>query len=271
MAYLVDTQRKEFAMNKPRRFFQKYEFPLFLLLTYALSWWSAPFADGGIIPHGPALAAVIVTALSAGKHGLREFWGRITNFRAGWWYLAGPAIIAAYLLTAFVINLLLGATAANPFPFPSWGTFILLLLMGGLWEEPGWTGYALPKLQERFAPHAYGTLAATLVMGFFRSIWHLPLVVFGGISWYDAAFFSLAFQIMITWLYNKSNRSVPAVMVFHFASNLLTGSVMLSAFSGAEKAMYYILFVAFACLMALGIIWLTRMRLGFPGLGRLQN
>jgi membrane protease YdiL (CAAX protease family) len=244
-------------------FFQKYEFPMFLLLAYILSWWSAPFANGGIIPHGPALAAVIVIALTYGRQGLRAFWSRLTQFRAGWWYLVGPAIIAAYLLAAFAVNLLLGATAANPFPIPSSETLIILLLMGGLWEEPGWTGYALPKLQERFAPHACGTLAATLVMGLFRSIWHLPLVLYGGIAWYDAAFFSLAFQVIITWLYNRSNGSVPAVMVFHYASNVLAGSVMLSAFSGAEKAMYYVLFVVFACLIALVIAWQTNMRLGF--------
>jgi hypothetical protein len=244
-------------------FFQKYEFPTFLLLTYALSWWSAPFANGGIIPHGPALAAVIVIALTSGRQGLRAFWSRLTQFRAGWWYLVGPAIIAAYLLAALAVNLLLGATAANPFPIPSTATLIILLLMGGLWEEPGWTGYALSKLQERFAPHAYGTLAATLVMGVFRSIWHLPLVLYGGIAWYDAVFFSFAFQLMITWLYNRSNGSVPAVMVFHYASNVLAGSVMLSAFSGAEKAVYYALFVVFACLIALVIAWQTKMRLGF--------
>ncbi|NWG34797.1 MAG: CPBP family intramembrane metalloprotease [Chloroflexi bacterium] len=244
-------------------FFQKYELALFFLLSYLLSWWSAPFANGGIIPHGPAIAAVIVIALTTGRQGLREYWRRLTNFRAGWWYLVGPAIIAAYLLAAFAANLLLGATAASPFPSPSLGTLIILLLMGGLWEEPGWTGYALPKLQERFAPRAYGTFAATLVMGFVRSLWHLPLVLYGGIAWYDAAFFSFAFQIIITWLYNRSNGSVPAVMVFHYASNVLAGSVMLSAFSGAEKAMYYVLFVVFACLIALIIARQTNMRLGF--------
>jgi uncharacterized protein len=256
---------------QPQSFLQKYELPLFLLLTYTLSWWSAPFADGGIIPHGPAFAAVILIALISGRRGLREYWKRLTNFRAGWWYLVGPAIIAAYLLAAFVVNLLLGATAVSPFPIPSAGTMVVLLLMGGLWEEPGWTGYALPKLQERFAPHVYGTLAATLVLGLFRSLWHLPLVVYGGIAWYDAVFFSFAFQLMITWLYNKSNGSVPAVMVFHYASNVLAGSVMLLVFSGAEKAMYYMLFVVFACLVALFIAWQTKMQLGFSAMTNLKK
>jgi hypothetical protein len=251
-------------------FFQKYELPLFLVLTYALSWWSAPFANGGIIPHGPALAAVITIALTAGKPGLREFWSRLTQFRAGWWCLVGPTIVVAYLLAAFIVNLLLGATVTSPFPIPSAETMIVLFLMGGLWEEPGWTGYGLPKLQARFAPRAYGTLAATFVMGLFRSIWHLPLVLYGSIEWYDAAIFSFAFQIIITWLYNKSNGSVPAVMVFHYASNVLAGSVMLQAFRGAEQEMYYGLFVAFACVAALLIVWQTKMQLGFTSMTRVK-
>jgi hypothetical protein len=109
------------------------------------------------------------------------------------------------------------------------------------------------------------------VLGLCRSLWHLPLVVFGSIAWYDAVFFSFAFQLIITWLYNKTNGSVPAVMVFHYASNVLAGSVMLLAFGGAERAMYYILFVFFACLAALYIAWQTRMRLGFPGRSQLQK
>lgn len=39
----------------------------------------------------------------------------------------------------------------SPFPFPSAATMIILLLMGGIWEEPGWTGYAFPRMRERFA------------------------------------------------------------------------------------------------------------------------
>lgn len=247
---------------KSQTTFQRYELPLFFLLAILLSWWTAPFMQGGLFPYGPTLAAVIVISLAAGRQGLHRFWRNCTNFRSGRWYFIGPAIIAAYLLTAFVVNVLMGAMMVTPFPFPSFGTYIMLLLMGGLWEEPGWTGYALPRLQERFAPLAFGTLLAALITGFFRSIWHLPLVLSGTIAWYDAVFFIVAFQIIITWLYFKSNRSVPVVMVFHYASNLLTGSIMLQAFTGSGRETYYILFVAFAFLAALFVLWRTKYKLG---------
>lgn len=246
-----------------QNFFRKHEFALFLVLTYTLSWWSAPFAIGGIIPHGPALAAVIVIALISGRQGFAEYVTRLTKFNAGWWYLVGPAIVVTYLIIAFVTNLLLGASTVNPFPIPFARKPILLFLMGGLWEELGWTGYALPKLQDHFASRPHGTFVATLILGFFRALWHMPLVIYGSIEWYDATFFIFAFQLIITWLYNKSNGSVPAVMVFHYASNVLTGSMMLIAFSGREKTMYYLLFVFFACLTALYLAWQTKLQLGF--------
>lgn len=249
-------------MNKPENIFARYELLLFFLLTYLLSWWIVPFLQGGMLAQGPTFAAVIIIALTAGRQGLREFWGRLTRWRAGWWYLIGPAIIAAYLLAAFAINLLLGATIANPPLLPSSVVLIQLLLLGGLWEEPGWTGYALPKLQERFANRSNGPMIATLILGFFRALWHLPLFLYGTLPWYDIFIFIIAFQLMITWLYNKTKGSVPAVMLFHYVSNVLTGSTMLLVFSGSDKTTYYILFVICASLTALLIVWKSKFKLG---------
>ena len=51
-------------MNKIRSFVKRHSFVTFVVLTYLLSWWSAPFTNGLIIPYGPALAAVIVLAIT---------------------------------------------------------------------------------------------------------------------------------------------------------------------------------------------------------------
>ncbi|MCL4258961.1 MAG: CPBP family intramembrane metalloprotease, partial [Anaerolineales bacterium] len=216
-------------------------------------------------PHGPALAAVIAIALTTGRPGLAEFWARLTNFRAGWWYLIGPAIIVAYLLAALVVNLLLGATVVRPFPFPAAATFLMLFLMGGIWEEPGWTGYAFSKMRERFARLKYPDLTATLLLGVIWGLWHLPLVLYGTLAWYDVVFFVPAARVLFSWLYNKTNGSIPAVMVTHYASNLLTGSMMLQAFTGSEREMYYTLFVVFACLAAFIILFKDGVSLGRSG------
>jgi len=249
-------------MSRSREFFTKYHIPLFFLLAYLLSWWALPVTRAGMLPHGPAFAAVIVLALTLGRPGLREWWRRVVNFRGGWWYLAGPAILAGGLVIAFVVNLLLGATVSGGLQLPLMAV-VFLLLIGGEWEEPGWTGYALPALQERYARAANGPLIATLILGVFRAIWHLPLVIVGAIPWYEGILLNvLVFQPIISWLYNKTRGSVPVVMVFHFMSNLLM-VIVGPVFAGAESVQYKILFYAFGVVAALVIAWRSSFRFGW--------
>ena len=240
-------------METIKSFFNKYQLPIFFLLTYLLSWWSAPLQNGQIIPHGPMLAAVIVLALSAGRPGLGVWWRRITHWRVAWyWYLVGPAMVVFYQGSAYIINQMLGASVTNPLHIPSTGIILELLLLGGLWEEPGWTGYALPKLQERFDNRPNGWLLAALVLGVFRAIWHLPLFFYGHIPWFDVVVFEIAVQLIIAWLYNRSGGSVLVVILYHFASNILS-AVFSPTFTGEAFTVFYALFVGLACLVALGL------------------
>lgn len=249
-------------MNRSQEFFTKYRFPLFFLLSYLLSWWLLPVSREGMLPHGPAFAAMIVLALTAGKAGLREWWRRLTNFRGGWWYLIGPGILVGALVVAFVLNLLLGAPVTGGLQFPL-EVVLIFLIVGGEWEEPGWTGYALPALQQRYAKTAHGPLMATLVLGILRAIWHLPLVIVGAIPWYEGILLNvLVFQPIISWLYNKSRGSVPVVMVFHFMSNFLS-VIVGQVFAGAAGTQYRILFFILGFVAAVVIAWTTRLTFGW--------
>jgi membrane protease YdiL (CAAX protease family) len=250
-------------MNQKKQFFTRYRFTLFFLLAYLLSWWTM-LPRLGLFPYGPTLAGIVVIALTLGRAGLREFWGRVTNFRGGRWYLVGPAILAIGLVAAFGVNVLLGAPVSAPPQLPLIAVGLLLLL-GGEWEEPGWTGYALPALQRRYAKTRNGPLIATLILGIFRALWHLPLVIVGAIPWYEGLLMNvLVFQPIISWLYNKSKGSVPAVMVFHFMSNLL--SVIVSPlFVGSEKVQYTILFYVFGFVAALVIAVGSGFKFGWRG------
>jgi hypothetical protein len=241
-------------MNTRQKFFRKYELPLFLLVTYALSWWSAPLMNGQLIPYGPTLAAILVLGLSVGGKGLSELWGRVTKWHISFtWFIAGPAIIGSYHATAFVANLLLGAKLTNP-PYLSLNVFFELLLIGGLWEEPGWSGYLLPKMQERFANHPNGMLLAAVVTGVFRSIWHLPLFLYGHILWFDIFVFNFAFQLIIAWVFYRSGGSVLAAMLLHFVSNLM-GSYTYPMFEAGSHTTYTALFMVAACLAAFLLIF----------------
>lgn len=242
-------------MNKAKNYFTKYQLPIFFLLSYLLSWWTVPFMNGMIFPYGPMLAALIVSAVTAGKQGVAKWWHAGSHWRvAGYWYLVGPAIIIGYQGLAYFINLRLGAHITNPIALPSVAVIVQLLVTGGQWEEPGWTGYALPGLLERLVKrfNKNGTLFAVLILGVLRSFWHLPLFLYGHISWFDICIFVIAFQVIVTWLYKESGGSLPVVMLFHFASNLI-GAIMYPVFTGMARMTYYALFMGIAVLVAIVI------------------
>ena len=240
-------------MNPFTVFLKRHALWLFFALGYLLSWGSVllPQAGGGILPHGPALAALILIALTEGRAGVSAWWKRITNWRVSWiWYLAAPAIMIAFHLGGASINLLIGATL-QPIDWSQvWPSVLLLAFLGGQWEEPGWTGYALPKLQERFAGRP---VLASAVLSLLRATWHLPLVVSGAIPWYDMLFFSFAMQFTISWLYNRTNGSALIALLFHFTSNVLY-VVMHQLFTGTDWTRHFILYITVACVSTIVLV-----------------
>jgi len=240
------------VFNPLRRTVTRFSLTTFFILTYLLSWFSAPFTEGQLLPYGPALAAVLVLAIGQGRLGLAGLWGQMKHWRVGWrWYVIAPGIVVTYLLVALVISVALGATidGSEALMVTAIVSMVIeLVFLGGMWEEPGWSGYSLPALQARFAGRPYGLLKASLVMAGFRALWHVPLVTYGIITWYDALFVALALQLVLTWLYNKTRGSLPVVMLAHLASNVVGGGIMVRLFTGSDQTLYYVVFIVTACL-----------------------
>lgn len=221
----------------------------FFVLAYALSWCAIPWAGPKLLPWGPALAAIIVLAITEGKPGVKTLLGQMGRWRVGFiWYVVALSIPIGYSLGAVGLNVLFGAAIGQLDP---WNNLLLLiplfLLLGGQWEEPGWTGYALPRLQV-----GRSALAASLVMYLFRVGWHLPLFLYGAIEWSDILFI-IAMQIVVTWLYNSTSRSVLIVMVLHLMQNV-SGGFFNPMFSGGDAVNYAWLRAALYGVVAIGVI-----------------
>jgi hypothetical protein len=254
---------EERIMDALRSFVRRNSFVIFVLLAYLLSWWPALTPSGGLLPHGPMLAALIVVAMGEGKAGLKAWWSRIVHFGTSWrWYAVAVAIPAALALTAAGLNILLGAQAPQPI---DWSIPLkvlpVALLLSGMWEEPGWTAYALPRLYARFGASPSGTLVAILITGVIRAGWHLPLVLRGSIHWSDFLF-SLPYQIVLSWLFNSTGESVPVVMLAHLSSNIFGGELVGTWFTGADWAREAWLRGGLWILLALGLLLIIGLRLG---------
>lgn len=242
-------------MNTLRVWVKHHSLVTFVVLAYALSWWIAIPMPGMLAPWGPALAALIVVGISGGRNGVKAWWGKVVqrNTKLGW-YLLAASIPLVIPLTAAGLNLLLGAhvTQAIDWTVP---LFVLpiMLLVSGMWEEPGWTGFALPRLLERFATTPYGTLSATLIMAVIRTGWHLPLMLSGSIYWTDILGI-VAAQIVISWLFNASGGSVLAVMLLHLLNNTMAGEFVMQWFDGADWVRQSWLLAILWSLLAVGVL-----------------
>jgi membrane protease YdiL (CAAX protease family) len=175
---------------------------------------------------GPTLSAYLVTAALSGWLGVRQLLARYVQWRVGFhWYLLvffGPVILLTLGAIPFLGTAILSAFAQNLPLLLSFYLPVLLVgvILGPLWEEPGWRGFALPRLQVRFGP-----LAGTLILGVLWGVWHLP-GYFGGWlgsltpSSFTASMLGItAFAVMLTWVYNNTRGSLLIMILLHSAFN----------------------------------------------------
>ena len=213
----------------------------FFLMAYAISWlaWTPAALGGGngalmmVAQFGPALAGLATVSLSGGS--ARGLLRSVVRWRvAPKWYAAAVGVPVALILLQAILYAVLG-NPVDPASLPGrlvnfLPTVVILALIAGLGEEPGWRGFALPRLQDRFAP-----VAATAVLGALWGLWHLPLVFVD--PRFSHGFASPGPQVLVaaltmltvalyaflyTWLYNRT-RSVLLCMILHGSFNAAIG------------------------------------------------
>src|SRR5918998_1503356 len=234
----------------------------FFVLTYALSWVAYPMWALGLYPIAPVfsfapfLVALVVLAITRCKSGVGGLLRRMVRWRVGLrWYAAALLIPAGITVSAAVLNLGLGAQVPSSAELGSWPvllvTFLAVLLipgLGGAWEEPGWRGFALPRLQT-----GRSALSASLILGVLIAGWHLPLMFVGQVHYADIVSIMGA-VIIFNWVFNNANGSVLIIMLMHATNNTVSGNFFGTMFSGADSVRQSWLVAALWCAVAIVVV-----------------
>jgi len=274
----------------------------FFVLAYGLSWlaWVPYLLSGngtgvlgftfprllgtsqllGVLPGaylGPVTAALVVTALTEGRGGLRAWRGRLLRFRVGWRWYAGVAVVVPVSILA--------ATFALPRAWGAVEPVSAVLLLGylpmlavqvvttALAEEPGWRDFALPRLQSRL-----GAVPGTVVLGLLWGGWHLPLFLTewggrGSLTWTHPALFvasCVPLSLVMTWVFNRTGQSVPLVMLLHAGVNSTYTLLWPALFPRLDADRDPLLVQLIATTVATAVlVVVTRGRLGAPAPQRL--
>jgi len=236
-----------------KRLIASHQLTAYFLLAFGLMWlFALPLAlsrnqGSGLLPYdlsntvgnvlfllttfsGPTVAALVVTGITEGRTGVGRLLKRCVQWRVRpQWYLVALGInLLVWLLayTALIGPQLLVAAVTHWFLLIS--TFLPLVAFGmiipAIAEEPGWRGFALPRLQQR-----HGPIVASLILGALHGVWHLPALLtvnFGPLPLANMVPFMLtaAFATVIyTWVYNNTGGSILLAMLLHAASNASSG------------------------------------------------
>ncbi len=183
---------------------------------------------------GPLSAGLLMTGLVAGRAGYRDLLARLLRWRVGFRWYAVALLTAPVTIAAILSVLSLSSPDFIPAIVNSDNRLALVLagigagLGGGICEEIGWTGFAMPRLRQR-----YGILATGLLMGVLWGAWHFP-------PFWEGDSFSgglptalllgrlftwlLPYRVLMVWVYDRTE-SVLLVILMH--ASLIASSVMI--------------------------------------------
>lgn len=254
--------------SKVRQLVKAHPLASFFVLSCLFSWWPSALAaagwssSGGLAGFGPFLAAVLVLALAEGRGGVRQLLVRMVRWRVGpRAYLLAIGIPVVITGAAVGLTLASGAAVPSGAALGSWTQLPLLVAMmllipgvGGAWEEPGFRGFALGRLEERF-----GISAAPLLLGGFWVVWHLPLFLTGDILWPDVVVI-LAVSVVIAAVYHSARESILIAMLLHATNNAVAGEFASPLFTGVD-AVHLHGFIALGWVVAaVGVMTFQRVR-----------
>ena len=188
---------------------------------------------------GPSVASIFMTGLVYGRAGLRELLRRMMRWRVGARWYAVALLTAPLLSVAVLLALSLSSPEYLPTTLTTSDKVALLLLgivgtlVGGIFEELGWTGFATPTLLRRMR---YGVLGTGLIVGVLCGVAHFPLYYWASadlsgvllpaflltaqvLAWFPP------YRLLMVWVYDRTD-SLLLAMLMHGSA---TGSLVIFA------------------------------------------
>jgi membrane protease YdiL (CAAX protease family) len=247
--------RQPASLSPPKRLVVRHPVAAFLVMLYAIAWsvflpvvlqargllaLPVDLSEGFTFDTvtslasilGVALPALLVTAATGGKAGVRDLLSRCLRWHVNLvWYLAA-------LFGLLAVMVLVGSALSDPAPLevltkrsPLLFTLflpevLLPFLTIQLFEEAGWTGFMQHTLQERRGP-----LVASILVAPPFVLQHLPILLMdAGIGLASLVVVgalvvvAMFFRAVVAWFYNGSGRSVLVAALFHSAYNSAWGT-----------------------------------------------
>jgi membrane protease YdiL (CAAX protease family) len=179
--------------------------------------------EGGVAPYmlpamiaafGPVVMAMVAARIE-GKGGVVALFARLRRGPVGAaWYVVALGIFAAiYVASTAVYRALGGPFAGRWLYLPENPQHVAAMILMPLVEEPGWRGYALPRLQPR-----YGRIGASLLLGIGWALWHTTMFVLQGttpLTFAVALVNIVAGSVIFSWIYNHTRGNLGLAILAH--------------------------------------------------------
>lgn len=221
----------------------------FFILVFLYSWlfWVISILSGADLSYslslifyylggiGPSLMGILLTYRNKEKEDIKDFWRRSIDPRLieVKWYILIVLIVITPILIGIGFDILFGGNGATYEGFINFQNnflvflpYLLFLIIAVLAEEFGWRGYAQDALQKRFS-----IIISGLIVGFFWSLWHLPLFFIKGTYQNSLGIGSFSFwlffvyiipeSVIYAWIFNLNNRSILSAILYHLIGNFL--------------------------------------------------
>ena len=264
-------------MTNIKTFIKTHPVLTYFVLTFAISWGGvlilgAPYGMPTtkeqfeklwpivFLPYllGPGISSIILIGLVYGKEGFRKLLSRLFRWRVNTRWYAIALLTAPLFVIVILFALSLTSQAFIPAIFTSDDKLTLFLkgiligiVGGGLLEEPGWTGFAVPGLRKQYSVFKTG-----LIVGFLWGLWHFLPTYWGSGDSFGVLSLSLllppcffyvgvlpAYRLLMVWVYDRTE-SLLVTILMHASLTASTLFILAPSVEGLPLFTYYLILAA---------------------------